>query len=77
MNKLKAIGFSLKDVIYAVALIVGLSVRWGSLPAKVAALEEQVKPIPQMHTEIEVVKAAILDIKEGFKELRQDIRRRR
>ena len=58
-------------------IVAAIGSGWLSLTLKVSALEEKTKPVPQMHTDIEVVKAAVIDIKDGIKEMRQEMRRRR
>lgn len=51
-------------------LALGLAATWGALGNRVDALEQRVAPIPQMHTDIEVVKAAVLDIRDDLRALK-------
>lgn len=52
-------------------LALGLAATWGALGTRVSALERSVEPIPQMHTDIEVVKAAVLDIRDDIRAARR------
>lgn len=51
-------------------LALGLAMTWGALGTRVNALEKAVEPIPQMYTDIEVVKAAVLDIRDDIRAAR-------
>jgi hypothetical protein len=76
LEKLKG-EFGLRDLF---GLLLGALTFWGAwvaMTARVNALEEKVKPVPVLVTEIEVVKAAVIDIKDGIKEMRQELRRGR
>jgi hypothetical protein len=52
-------------------LALGLAATWGALGSRVVALEKAVEPINQMHTDIEVVKAAVLDIRDDIRAVRR------
>lgn len=52
-------------------LALGLAATWGALGTRVNALERAVEPINQMHTDIEVVKAAVLDIRDDIRAARR------
>ena len=44
---------------------------YGSFTVRVAALEKAVEPLPQVRIDIEVVKAAVLDIRDDLKAQRR------
>ena len=62
------LGLEPKDWVTAIAVIASLALNWGVVSTRVGALEEAVKPIPQLHTDIEVVKAALVDIRDDLRQ---------
>lgn len=60
-----------KDFLTLLAVVLGVAVTWGTTQARLDAHEEAIKPLPQMRTDIEVVKAAVLDMRDDLRALRR------
>lgn len=63
--------FEVKDYLTAIAVILGMAVHWGTFQQRMASVEKAILPVPQMHTDIEVVKAAVLDIRDDLRGMRR------
>lgn len=64
------IGLEPKDWLTILLLLVAVVTHWATFQARVSALEEAVKPVPQIRIDTEIVKQAILDIRDDLKDLK-------
>lgn len=70
MNKLE-----IKDIVQ-IAIVCGAAlITWGALTTKVSALEEKIKPVPQLIIDTELVKSAVVDIKDSLRDIQRELRR--
>lgn len=69
MDKL---GMEPKDLVTAIIVLVSMAMNWGAVSNRLSALEKAVEPVPAMHTDIEIVKAALIDIRDDLKAFRRN-----
>lgn len=74
MDKLK---FTLRDLIYLLGLATGMALTYGTLSAQVSYNTEQVKDIPSIKSDIEVIKSATLDTRDRIKRIEGKLMRSR
>lgn len=73
MNRL---GIEIKDLATAVLFLLGMAIQWGATQSRMAAFEKAVEPVPQLRIDVEVVKAAVLDIRDDLRSLNRNRRTR-
>ena len=77
MHEERRVKLSTKEMLEVGAILVAIALGWGVLTTRVNALEEQVKPLGTMRTDVELVKSSLMDIKEGLRDIRAELRRQR
>lgn len=60
-----------KDWLKLIVLAVGIAVTYGALGQRVSALEKATEPIPQLQTDLAVIKAVVLDMQDDVKAMRR------
>lgn len=74
---MKLINLSFRDVVYVLTLLATVATAWGSLSAKVVALEVRTTDVGQVAQRLTVVETKLDAIKEGVEEVKRELRRRR
>lgn len=65
---------ALKDVLYALSLLVAMGVAWGTLSSRVAAIESTVKEVSSVKEDIAQLKVTATRNYDSIKEIQKDMK---
>lgn len=68
---ISSLGLEPKDWLTLLLVLVAVVSQWTMFQSRVSALEDAVKPVPQVVTDMAVVKNAILDIRDDLQTIKE------